>query len=96
MRRPEVEARVTSRLAPFAATVDSGDRNLQTLYFDEPRLSPLQDQSITHPRACRRLAMADAKIVDPADHEFRGNSGSQATSLLIRSLALQELEIKDW
>src|SRR3979490_3422039 len=25
-----------------------------------------------------------------------GNSGSQATSLLIRALALRELEIKDW
>jgi len=37
-----------------------------------------------------------AGAVRAADHQQRGNSGSQATSLIIRALALRELRLRDW
>jgi magnesium transporter len=32
----------------------------------------------------------------PADHELRRQLGSQATSLIIRALAIREIAVKDW
>ena len=57
----------------------------------------LNADGIGDARLRRRTREDDrADVVHPADHELGSNSGSQATSLLIRALTLHELEIKDW
>ena len=55
----------------------------------------LTAQAMQHFQAEIELA-AGGGDVRPADHSSGGNSGSQATSLIIRAMALKDVVLRDW